>query len=789
MASEDEKRLWEAKLKTAGFCVSGINLRDDDEVDEVLKTLGVRENEYAEKSRVRAFIQNKQQQQQQQPRDGTSTLGNGVLKILAEEHFYETAKLPRSLLEKSGLQDYINAAKAQVGSPYTKELLAYLLGLQINSDSDTDEDFVFEEYEKIDEPNLYVSIIASSGTGKTQLAATAALNYKEEATTVYLQFGNGNQRFYKPHMTQSANIFKKQISMFLNMLREGTEGKAVSASIIKTWAENRDDGASVFVRILYQLLFDEDSPEKCFLADLKKRREGKTLLVFLDEVPQKQQDDFDKVLCLRDTLRYLGIAPILMSTHTGAQDCVGESSRDSTSTWMHIISKLPPYRPSPDAEGKVILQSERPLVLGIASAWSKKGGTVPQIVKNIRRHLQKAKGNAWIKSPALQLVQLFCTDIEIQKEVFAVAHSLVGHHFGSLQQSDNGTTNFGAKSYSSSEARIFASKLSVAPVSARVEPLLYLALVTWDEDMLKTASKKREFFPLTNSSFEPITVREAYDLCSHDFTSKALCVNQQAQKANGDLLEVLVHASLTLASMKTSAEENKYLAGVPLKEYLPLVRRLMLPGKLDCIPGPPDIFDDLNVDWITIPALGGSDSGLPIELADVTNSLIGFLSRPKDKAMVDGHIFCMREENGKLETSDTPCISVECKNYSDGVDAAVLKDVFQRIDSNIKFCFVFISSVKGEIFKRTRLDSLKKECFKQHWESSLDSISVLRWDVDKEPTFLSVGKEVFRATEKTKLLVAIIEVGLVDEKKWDCRKRKRGYQACANLPWNVDDDS
>ena len=62
--------------------------------------------------------------------------------------------------------------------------------------------------------------------------------------------------------------------------------------------------------------------------------------------------------------------------------------------------------------------------------------------------------------------------------------------------------------------------------------------------------------------------------------------------------------------------------------------------------------------------------------------------------------------------------------------------------------------------------------------------------MNKEPTFLSIGKKAFKAAEKTELLVAIIEVGLVDDKKWDRkRKRKEGYQACANLAWEVDQES
>ena len=72
----------------------------------------------------------------------------------------------------------------------------------------------------------------------------------------------------------------------------------------------------------------------------------------------------------------------------------------------------------------------------------------------------------------------------------------------------------------------------------------------------------------------------------------------------------------------------------------------------------------------------------------------------------------MKEENG--EWSDAPYISLECKNYSDGVDAYVLKKVFKRIDSSIKFCFVFVSSLKkGEIFKNATLTKVKEACFKK----------------------------------------------------------------------------
>ena len=42
----------------------------------------------------------------------------------------------------------------------------------------------------------------------------------------------------------------------------------------------------------------------------------------------------------------------------------------------------------------------------------------------------------------------------------------------------------------------------------------------------------------------------------------------------------------------------------------------MLPVNLDSIPDPLDSFNSLEVYWMTVPALGGSDSGLLIGLAD-----------------------------------------------------------------------------------------------------------------------------------------------------------------------------
>lgn len=78
----------------------------------------------------------------------------------------------------------------------TPLLLDHVMKLQIDSHN-----------MKPDEPNLHASIVASFGTGEKELAATAALNHK---TVHPLQFGDGNQRFYQAHMTQSPIMFNEK---------------------------------------------------------------------------------------------------------------------------------------------------------------------------------------------------------------------------------------------------------------------------------------------------------------------------------------------------------------------------------------------------------------------------------------------------------------------------------------------------------------------------------------------------------------------------------------------------
>ena len=701
-------------------------------------------------------------------------------------NIYKTARLHKELLLNNNLSDYVQAAEDSYEN--AKPFLDYLLELQMH---DTEVGLEPDD-DKVSEPNQYVCITASSGTGKTQLAATASLKY-EAATTIYLNFSleGASQRFYKPHTSnQSGELVVKLIEKFAGEVRgslipeedEDKEQGRVTAHMIGHWAKHHDNGTSLFVCILHGLLLSDEDPNvssrlcqgnKFHLQALKAVIQAKKtkFLVFLDEMPHKTSAYFSNVLCLRETLRYLGIAPILMSTHTGSEDYASESSRDSLDVWTDVLSRLPPYAPFPTGSliRPYIVESERPLVLAnvLELINNDEGVSLGRIVDGVRSTLQETKGVAWKSNPSLQLVQLFCTDFEIEQETFSSAHNLVGYHFGCLQhQVKFDPENLGVK-YKCSEARLFGKTVAVAPVSATYEPLLYLALVTWDESMLPGA--KNRHFPLVDNKGHALTVREVFETYKHEFKPRANAANVHSIKKDGDLLEVLVHASFTLASMKMSNDDGLSLPGVALKEFAPLVRRLMMRGKLNALPQTPLLFESMikGFDWPRMPALGGSNSGLPSDKLG-EDACTGFLKRPLEKEMGDGFI---------IEGNEAPLFSIECKNYKDGVDETILKEVFVRIPSRVKCSFVFVSSMKRGTFEMTKLADLKKS-FINHKNNG---ISVVRWEENKDPYILKVkGGAEFKATQ-TELLVLIIEVGAIVAGELD-RSEKRNSPPCSNFP-------
>ena len=722
-------------------------------------------------------------------REKAITISTRVKNFLARFDFldgakdlYKNARLPRDLFDDpdNRLEDYAQAAIS--GKDTARPFLDLLTGLQEPDGN---------------RANVFAAILASSGTGKTQLAATASLTY-DKATTIYLLCSEGNQRFYEPHANKVV-LFQKTITDFIDQVGAIP---SPSATAIKQWAQSvgRDHGTSSFVNMLYRILVDDETEQtRVKLTTLKEEIQvsGKKFLVFLDEVPAKGEAGFHETVCLRDTLRYLGISPVLMSTHTGSQDYLMKGSRGSSSVWMHIISRLPSFTPFPMPRPiSSFLPSERPLVLGTAMGMSQ--ATLPEVVQQVRKRLQESKLHAWTFNPALQLVQLFCTDITVLKNGFEIAHNLVGHHFGSLSQKTEerpNKRNCGATSYSCVQLSQFQETLAVAPVCAEYEPILYLALATWDETMFGAGAST--LFPLVDSNHTPLTVRGAFEKCKHIFKPTVSTENASALKADGNLLEVLVLASLTLASLKTgksTTNSTEYLPGMALDKYLPLVNKLMSDSPLHELPQRPAFFDNIAFDWPLVPALGGANSHLPKEIAHDTGSCLGYLRRPEDRAMVDGEIsYMVVDDDGKAtgKMAEKPFISIECKNWTGGVDIQEMKGVFKKIKPNIKCSLVFVSSLKKGMFSNTKLDALKKECFAEHKNTS---ICVMLWQQGApEPSFLRVGKSTFAPQSnrvKTELLVVIFEVGLISQhSKWCVPQRKRKFPCCANVPLDSQEES
>eukprot|EP00980_Cylindrotheca_fusiformis_P019011 scaffold6381_cov99-Cylindrotheca_fusiformis.AAC.1 len=695
-----------------------------------------------------------------------------ALDAVESSGFYRDARLPRSLLEdeENDLDQYIKAAEASGES--ARSHLDFLKERQLTPPK------------RSHGINTYVCIIASSGTGKTQLAATSSLTYPD-VTTIYLNFGgvDTTQPFYLPHVSSLGFLaFIEETKKFVVDVG-GDAAFNVTANRIKSWAKNEDKGTSRYVRLLYHLLTEEPFRREYLnhqltLRDVKNalKETGKPFLVFFDEVPPKDHPpptvSFSAVLCLRDTLRYLGIAPILMSTHTGAQDYVGRTSRETLDIWVWVKASLPKYAPLPEINSPFLLETERPLVLGLVRDDIESGDGLRSIVNTVQEEMQQRKTAAWTTSPDLQLVQLFETDVEIRGEWFASAHNLVGHHFGCLIQA--GELD-GLKSYNCTEASLFEQRLEVAPVCAAAEPLLYLALVTWNEEMLHKDSKS--MFPLVDSNGKPLTVRGAFRRCKDSFKCKVSIENAKASQNDGNLLEVLVHASMTLASMKTGLPSNRmYLGGMSLGDFLPLTRKLMLEDYIYELPSFPVLFHELNFDWPAVPALGSSNSGLPSTFSHLPEMLIGFLERPENKAMVDGRVYNVVSGN----STASPFISVDCKNYRNGVSSTDLKEIFKRIKGGIKCSLVFVSAVQANVFQNQELEAVQQESFKAHEK---DSVSVVVWEKEKEePVYLEVGgkkMKKFKAKGETSLLVVIIAVGSIEAQV--CRKRKQTHPPCANL--------
>ena len=110
----------------------------------------------------------------------------------------------------------------------------------------------------------------------------------------------------------------------------------------------------------------------------------------------KDRDDRWPIVFLRDLLRAIGIAAVLMSTHSGAHKAVrsgsGSSNTYEDSRWCDLITRLPRFHSSkPVADmSPYLCGSERPLIAQFISEMAR-DISIDDMVSTIRKKLQRKK--------------------------------------------------------------------------------------------------------------------------------------------------------------------------------------------------------------------------------------------------------------------------------------------------------------------------------------------------------------------------------------------------------------
>jgi hypothetical protein len=153
-----------------------------------------------------------------------------------------------------------------------------------------------------DDVMWFTAIIAPSGTGKTQLAATAA--QVDPENTRYIHCSPANeidlQPFYKPHTAVSRVLFKL-LEKFAGSELATVSGQLVGANGLRTafCTDKGETGTDVLANFLDKLLFGGEACETAMsFYDLmdKIKLQCDPFLVFLDETPALGSDAYDRVI-------------------------------------------------------------------------------------------------------------------------------------------------------------------------------------------------------------------------------------------------------------------------------------------------------------------------------------------------------------------------------------------------------------------------------------------------------------------------------------------------------------
>lgn len=631
------------------------------------------------------------------------------------------------------------------------------------------------------EPSAFGVFVDSSGTGKTQVAATCARSKKMD--TIYFYVGTEVERaqaFYKPHIVLSGILLgyvadfayaidKKQFPVPRN-----ENGEFGAVALLRA-AESVDYKCNLF-SLLNMALFKESWSKDVTLSEIRGKILKSPRYVFLDEVPPlstRKGSEFWKVILLRDTLRAMGVAPILMSTHTGAENCIpiGEDSRTDQGPllWARIYTSPPSFQSAlkkrsdiaTRASLSLLLPTERPLIAKIAvntlNPACESITNLTRLVSLVKTELQKTKRNAWLSSPLFQLCQLFRSREDQESEADS-CHKLVGTHFGHLVRPDAGTTVH--SDIGRDGVKEWLKNCKVRMADASKEPILFLALTTWNLDDI--GNNSTPMFPLVNNSQEAISVRNVFESNRDSFESAVTTLNPVAYKLCGDSLEVLALASVTLATLQCVPE---VFSGVPLPTFLASVVHFMGTAKILDRPKieataakVKAILSHCNsaVRSTVLPACAASDSEFPAAFCALSQN-IGVLRRPPDQERRDGYI---KDMAGKQ------VVHIECKNLKDGLDTTIFKKVVERMRENCKLSLLFASSMNN-MFIKGSWDDFATELNLPPGKN----ICFLVLGEDVEPEWLEVGPKKSRrvlgptTNAVDQYLVAIIVSGAIATRK------------------------
>ena len=625
-------------------------------------------------------------------------------------------------------------------------------------------------------PALFTAIVAPTGTGKTQLAATASL---EKDNVRYLlcegSVSDLVQPFYKPHNDLAFFLLKALTHLRLQFSDKLNHFKGASAYV--QWF-SKEEVSSPLVTLIHRILFPEspnleDGLSFGALRKIILERQSK-FLVFLDEVPPSGQLYHAEIVLFRDLLRAVGICPTLMSTHSGAQNAVmsgpGSSKTDENTKWCHLITRLPQFHSSKSSSEMppYLCASERPLVALYMSEMAH-DASIDEIIKTVRQKLQSKKRTAWLSTPVFQLCQLFRTSKDVNS-LDHTTHRLVGKHFGYLVN----PSNYSAGHHSLLRSQAGELRFRVQMVLPREEPVLFTALLSWSNSSITQeggTSNDVPLFPLVDGKGKAISVRAAYDMNAQLFQPSVPSVNPEAVKLSGDLLEVTSLASVCLASMNSDDGVGK---GVLLPKFLSCIFYFMQPEDLHY----PDIdarrvvidrelrqySKSHKFAGMRVPCCSSADSPYPVEWRQFNNLFRGNLKRPRDAEKRDGWVGRLKDEG----TIGMPGISasagdyldflqIECKNYLSGVDKTVFSNVVKRVRPICLISILFASSL-NDIF--TDFDSWIE--FTRGTLEKPHQIAFLTLGAN-EVSWLTVekGGVSLAPTEDTELLFVVVETGPV----------------------------